>query len=213
MKKQLLVMVAAIFMATMVNAQGTELDTRDNLKFGVKVGANYSNVWDEEGEDFRADGKFGFVTGMWLGIPISEYLGFQPGIQFSQKGFKATGVLLGETYDMIRTTNHIDIPLLITVKPIEYVSLAIGPQYSYLIKQINTFENTTTSIAQEIEFENDNIRRNILGITGGLDINLDHIVLSGRVGWDLVNNNGDGTSTTPRYKNAWTQLTIGYRIF
>jgi hypothetical protein len=213
MKKQLLVLVTAIFMATMLNAQDLTLDTRSNIKFGVKAGLNYSNVWDEYGEEFRADGKFGLVGGIWLGIPISEYLGFQPGIQFSQKGFKATGMLLGESYDMIRTTNHIDIPLLITVKPIEYISIGFGPQYSYLIQQKDEFVNTTTSIAQMTEFENDNIRKNILGLTGGFDINLDHLVFSGRIGYDLANNNGDGTSTTPRYKNAWSQITIGYRLF
>jgi hypothetical protein len=33
-----------------------------------------------------------------------------------------------------------------------------------------------------------------------------------RGSWDLKNNNGDGTSTTPRYKNVWYQATVGYRF-
>jgi len=38
------------------------------------------------------------------------------------------------------------------------------------------------------------------------------LVLSGRVAWDLYDNNGDGTSTTPRYKNVVGQITLGYRF-
>jgi len=33
------------------------------------------------------------------------------------------------------------------------------------------------------------------------------------VGWDLMKNNGDGTKTTPRYKNVWAQVSVGFRIF
>jgi len=28
----------------------------------------------------------------------------------------------------------------------------------------------------------------------------------------LQNNNGDGTSNNPRYKNEWTQLSVGFRF-
>jgi hypothetical protein len=44
-------------------------------------------------------------------------------------------------------------------------------------------------------------------------VNLDHTVIGARAGWDLSNNNGNGTSSTPRYKNAWVQATVGYRFF
>jgi len=45
-----------------------------------------------------------------------------------------------------------------------------------------------------------------------MDINLNNIVIGARAGWDLFNNNGDGTSTTPRYKNVWAQATVGIRL-
>jgi len=88
-----------------------------------------------------------------------------------------------------------------------------GPQYSYLLKQTDVFTNGSTSIAQEKEFENDNVRKNTLCFAGGMDINLKHIVLGVRAAWDVQNNNGDGSSTTPRYKNAWYQFTFGYRFY
>ena len=50
----------------------------------------------------------------------------------------------------------------------------------------------------------------MLGAVGGFDINVSHFVISGRAGWDLISNEGDGTSSDPNYKNHWFQLTVGY---
>jgi hypothetical protein len=193
-------------------AQDSDADMRTKLSFGIKAGANYSNVYDSKGEEFDADAKLGAVGGIFLTIPIGEYIGVQPEILFSQKGFKATGRILGGGYDVTRTTSYIDVPLLFLVKPVSFLTLAAGPQYSYLIEQKDEFANAVTTIEQEQEFENDNIRQNTLGFIGGVDINLGKIVIGARVAWDLQENNGDGTSTTPRYKNVWFQGTLGYRF-
>ncbi len=212
MKKVILMIVAAVFIINYSSAQQNNTDFRDKIQFGLKVGANYSNVYDSKGDEFNADSKFGLATGAFLAIPITKYIGIQPEILYSQKGFKATGVILGRTYDFTRTTNYIDVPLLLSVKPSELVTLLAGPQFSYLLKQKDVFSNSSTTIDQQQEFENDNIRRNILCFLGGIDFNLNNIVLGARVGWDISNNNGDGTSTTPRYKNVWYQATLGLRF-
>lgn len=185
---------------------------RESVEFGVKLGTNYSNVYDTEGEGFKAAPKFGLATGIFLSIPIGRYLGIQPEVLFSQKGFKAEGNLLNTTYILTRTTNYIDVPLLISIKPFESISILAGPQYSYLLSQNNKFENAQTSIEQEEEFDNENLRKNTFCFTGGLDFNVDPLIISGRAGWDLFKNNGDGTTTTPRYKNVWYQVTLGYRF-
>lgn len=210
MKKILLLLIACSFIQLNVQAQDSLSDNRGKLKLGLKLGGNYSNVYDTEGNSFDSDPKFGVVLGGFASIPLGKTLGLQPEILFSQKGFKATGILLGSTYDLTRTTNYLDIPLLVSIKPTTNISLLIGPEYSYLLKVKNEFKNGSTTILQEQEFDNDNIRKNTLGFIVGADINIDQLVISGRLGWDLINNNGDGTSTTPRYKNAWYQFTLGY---
>jgi len=189
------------------------IDYRERFMVGLKVGANYSNVYDTKGEAFTTDPKFGLATGVFFAIPINKYVGLQPEVLFSQKGFKATGRFLSSTYTLTRTTNYIDIPLLLAVKASSFVTVVAGPQYSYLISQKNEFANATTTIEQEREFDNDNIRKNMFCITGGVDITLKHIVIGARVGWDMQENRGDGTATTPRYKNSWFQATIGYRFY
>jgi len=190
-----------------------ESDSRTKLAFGLKVGTNFSNVYDSEGEEFDADPRLGFVGAAFIAIPIGAFLGVQPEIAYSQRGFQGSGVILGGHYDISRTSNYLDIPVFFVLKPIETVSIMAGPQFSYLISQKDVFSNGVTTIEQELAFENDNIRKNTLCFVTGLDINVNHFVISGRAGWDLFKNNGDGTSTTPRYKNVWGQLTIGYRIF
>jgi hypothetical protein len=219
MKNKILLMLMAVAMVVTSFAQGTGgeqqsgTDYRDMLQLGVKAGANLSNVYDSQGEDFQPNSIFGLATGVFVAIPVNKLLGFQPEILISQKGFHATGSILGSSYEFTRTTTYIDIPLLVSVKPNKYLNLLAGPQYSYLVKQKDVFDNAFITIEQEEEFDNDNIRRNTLGLLGGLDIDLGHIVFGARVGWDLQNNNGDGTSTTPRYKNVWYQATLGYRLF
>jgi len=210
MKNKLFMIAAIAFMASNVCAQSNETDLREELKFGVKVGANYSNVYDEQGDNFNADPKFGLATGVFLAIPIGKYLGIQPELLFSQKGFKATGTFLGSNYDFTRTTNYLDIPLLIAFKPVPSLTILAGPQYSYLMKQNDKFSGSGLSYTQEDEFKNDDIRKNTLCFLGGVDINLNRFVIGARVGWDITKNNGDGSSTTPRYKNVWYQATLGY---
>jgi hypothetical protein len=187
-------------------------DTRTKLSVGVKAGINSSNVYDSQGEEFEADSKVGFVGGVFVAIPIGKFLGLQPEVLFSQRGFRGRGVLLGSNYDLTRTTNYLDIPLLVALKPASQITILGGPQFSYLMKQRDVFKNSTASVDQEQEFKNDNIRKNTLSLLGGIDVNLQPVVLSGRVGWDIQNNNGDGSSSTPRYKNVWLQATLGFRL-
>lgn len=193
-------------------AQNTPAESRKSVNFGIKAGINFSNVYDSKGEQFNANGKIGAAAGIFVSIPIGKFLGFQPEILFSQKGFKATGSILGSGYSFTRTTNYLDIPLFLAIKPTSVLTLLVGPQYSYLMKQDDVFKNSITSVDQQRVFNNDNIRKNTLCFVGGADVNLMKLVLSARAGWDIQNNNGDGTSSTPRYKNVWYQATIGYRF-
>ena len=188
-------------------------DAKHSLVFGLKAGANRSNVYDEEGKDFVAGAKTGFAGGAFLSIPIGGFLGVQPEVLISQKGFKSSGTIDSSSYNLQRTSTFLDIPLQIQLKPFRFLSILGGIQYSYLLNQQDQISFGPNSIEQNKEFKNDNIRRNIFGAVGGFDINISHLVLSGRAGWDLSANRGDGSSYTPRYKNFWVQGTVGIRIY
>jgi hypothetical protein len=208
MKKLILVTAMFAIMAGKTYAQ----QTRDEFSFGLKIGSNYSNVYDSQGSQFVADGKYGLAAGAFLSLPLGKFIGIQPEVIYSEKGFKATGTFLSSNYSVTRTTTYIDVPLLLAVKPVSFLTILAGPQYSFLIKQDNNFSSSLATVDQQKIFDNDNIRKNVLGLTGGVDINLSNFVIGARAGWDVQNNNGDGTSTTPRYKNVWYQATLGFRF-
>ncbi len=212
MKKTHFIIVIIYLIGIYAYGQDNSSDSRESMQLGIKIGANYSNVYDEKGDEFYADPKFGFVAGVFLSIPIGKYLGFQPEVLFSQKGYKSTGSLLGLDYGYTRTTNYLDIPLLVQLKPTDFITLLAGPQFSYLMKQKDVFDSDILNSTQEQEFENDNIRKNVLCFLGGVDFNLDPLILGLRAGWDIQDNNGDGTTTTPRYKNVWYQVTFGFQF-
>lgn len=207
-----IVVLFILFFSVAVKAQNSNTSLNEKVTVGLKVGLNYANVWDEQGQDFRADPKIGLAGGLFLGIPLGKFVGFQPEFLISQKGFKGSGTLLGAGYSMTRTTTYFDVPLQVQIKPVKFVTLLIGPQYSYLLNQKDVYTLGPNSYEQQQEFKRDNIRKNVLGFIIGADVNIDHLVISARISWDFQTNNGDGSSSTPRYKNQWAQFTVGYRI-
>jgi len=213
MKNLLFVLIANVLINTFIIGQDSGDQSKGSFNFGIKAGANLSNVYDEEGEEFEADHKLGFAGGIFLTIPINSVLGIQPEVLYSQKGFKGEGSLLGSQYSFTRTTDFIDIPLYVTLSPISSFSILVGPQFSYLLRRTDVFNSVLGTSEQIEEFENDNIRKNILAGVVGIDFNLTRLVFGIRTGWDFLTNKGDGTSQTPRYKNAWAQATIGFRFY
>lgn len=207
MNKTILIIISVTLISSCLYAQNDS-----KISLGVKAGANFANVYDSEGEEFDSDGKLGLAAGVFVAIPIGQFFGIQPELLFSQKGYTSSGSILGFDYDLTRTTNYIDVPLLFALKPSNFVTVLLGPQYSYLLKQTDVFNNPISNVVVEQEFENENVRKNIFGFITGLDINIDDFVVGARVSWDLLNNNGDGTSNTPRYKNVMGQITLGYRF-
>jgi hypothetical protein len=204
--------VFLLFVSSYLLAQESSLDNREKFKFGLKAGGNYSNVYNSKTDAFRADPKFGLAGGVFLILPIGKYFGIQPEVLISQKGFQGEGTILGSQYNFKRTSTYIDIPLQLALKPSEFITLIAGPQYSYLVKQKDVFTNTSFSYEQEQIFKNEDIRKNILGFVVGINLNLRGVILGSRLGWDIIENHGDGSYNTPQYKNTWFQVTLGLTL-
>lgn len=208
--KRVILIITTLVATTGIYAQSE--DYRERFTIGLRAGANLSNVYDSDGEEFDADAKLGFAGGAFIGIPISQQIGIQAEVLVSQKGFVANGQVLGSQYSLTRTTTFLDIPLMLAIKPAEAFTIFVGPQFSYLMNRKDKFESALVNTEQETEFENENFRKNILGAVVGFDINVQQIVIGMRAGLDLQTNNGDGDSSTPRYKNTWVQATVGFRF-
>jgi hypothetical protein len=212
MKTPILILVFAIVFISPGKAQADKSDMRNTFRFGFKGGANYSNVYDMQGQTFQSNPKLGYVIGTFLSIPINKYFGIQPEMLVSQKGFKSSGILVGGNYGLTRTTNYIDFPLLLAIKPSSLLTFLAGPEYSFLFRQTDVYSTGTSATIQDQYFSNENVRKNTLGILGGIDFNVQHFVIGFRAGWDFRNNRDDGLSTDLRYRNVWYQATFAVRF-
>ncbi len=210
--KVLPLIIVALCISSFSQGQILNEEFREKLSIGLKAGVNISNVYDSHGEDFEADPKAGAAAGVFMQIPVGAYLGFHPEVLFSQKGFYASGSFIGHHYSFTRTTNHIDVPLLIAFKPAGFLTILGGPNYSFMFSQRDNFNTPLLDLEQEQEFDDVNLRRNTLGFIGGLDFNMMNFVLGTRVAWDFQSNHGDGSSSIPRYRNTWFQFSLGFRF-
>jgi len=179
-------------------------------RIGFKGGLSIATIIKTNDNNFSSDPLYGFNGGGVIQLPLGRVIALQPEVLFSQKGYRASGTSLTGDYDYRRYLNFLDIPLLLRINASKDLGIVIGPQYSYLLSTHTTFKSGATSYEQTVNNENNNITRNILGGVIGLDINLnDNVFIYGRYTIDFKNNNGDGTSSTPAYKNQVFQFGLG----
>lgn len=218
MKKNILVLAALLLSGAYANAQQTVTpsaanDNRDQFGFGIKGGVNFANVYDEEGEDFVADGRTGWFAGAFVSVPLGTLFGIQPEVMYSTKGFKARGNVLGLPYSFERETAYLDIPLQLQIKPAKCLTLLVGPQFSYLLETKDRFNDGLITNVQQQEINGDNYKKNTLGIVGGVEAHYNGFLITARGAFDLTESDRDGNSYTPRYRNYLIQLGVGYTFY
>src|SRR4051812_11913537 len=102
MKNLMIASLIVCLTALEARAQDNPTDFRELMTGGIKAGANYSNVYDAQGDAFQANPKAGFAIGGFLSIPLGRYFGVQPELLYSQRGMQASGKLFGSTYNLSR---------------------------------------------------------------------------------------------------------------
>jgi len=207
----ILLMLVIILFETCLAQDSLDIqsDFRTKCQIGLKAGTNYSKADDINNHKFKTNSKFGFVCGGYISIPINKSIGLQPELQYSQKGFDVTKSIMGKSFQFTRTTSFIDIPLMFAIKLNQFITVAIGPQYSYLIKQKDTFSDSTSNF----DMEHDKSRKSLLCFIDEVDLNMRQFIISLRSGWDLMKNIKNGSETNLQYKNVWYQITFGYTFY
>ncbi len=222
MKLPFYLLLALLFIQTAVIAQSTkeerqqdreDHDVRNKITMGFKLGLNYANGFDWSSAKFVANSFVGLATGTFISIPLSTTIGLQPELLFSQKGFRSDGLLNGQSYSVTRTTNYFDLPLQVAFKPLKGITILVGPQYTYLIRQTDDFKSGPYTTQQALAFEQATVKRNTVSLLVGVDLTLRHLVLSTKAGMDLHQNIGDGPPQTQRYNYLWLQACVGYRFY
>ena len=114
--------------------------------FGVRGGANLSNLSGDLRDEDMFENKVSFHGGVILNFPVVEdFFSIQPELLYSRKGFKSSGVEYTNLFLQQRRRegsvnyNYLDLPVLgrINAGPLYF---EMGPQLSYLLSVNNETE-------------------------------------------------------------------------
>ena len=205
--KKIFILAVALFVTGVANAQSTD----QAIRFGLKAGANFSNIIKDDGNNnFETDYLTGFHAGVTVDIKLLENLAFTPEVLYSTKGYKLTSSF-GE---FTQTTHFIDVPILASIRLGGGLNLVAGPQVSFLLSTNNKFENGfVTAQEQIVEDESDRFKKSLVGGVIGFRYDFNNKVgINGRYALDFQKNNENGSSSTPEFKNQVFQVGLGVKF-
>ena len=116
MKKAILITMVFTFAALTFYAQ-------TGVGVGIKAGANFAN---QNVKDISTKTITNYHVGAYLNLNLSEKFGIRPEVLYSAQGSKWE--------DAKVDFNYVAIPVMLRVKPVEVLSLEVGPQFSFLTK-------------------------------------------------------------------------------
>lgn len=125
MKKVLLSAVAVMAFGFAAQAQSEE------MKFGVKAGANFTNFG---GDVEDTDGATGFYIGGLVDLPVSGNFHVQPEVLYSAEGADEAGI------------DYIRIPVMAKYYLMEGLSLQAGPEIAFKVSADDEIDELTKSM-------------------------------------------------------------------
>ena len=182
--KKIFILAIALFVTGVANAQSTD----QPIRFGIKAGANFSNIIKDDGNnDFKTDYLTGFHAGVTVDIKLLENLAFTPEVVYSTKGYKLTS----NVGEFTQTTHFIEVPILASIRLAGGLNLVAGPQVSFLLSTNNKFENGFGSVQQQtVEDESDRFKKSLVGGVIGFRYDFNNrLGINGRYALDFQKNN------------------------
>lgn len=202
--------------------------THAQVSYGIRAGANFSK-W--QGDDLQivedlvdktngylvTKGMTGFHAGGYVHIPISETFSFEPGLEYSKKGYSIKGDLKIDALKFLAVNagaqvqqHYIDIPLVLDANLYKGLHVYAGPQVSYLVRStlnakvgvlgISLF-NKGFGITERFNKVN-------LGLTGGIGYQFNNGI-NLRAGYDYGLSKLDKNNNYNAY-NRVVQVSVGF---
>ena len=182
--KKIVVLVVTVLISAGSFSQG--------IDFGLKAGVNFSNISGETG----FSNKTGFVAGIFAGAKLSDKIGLQADLLYSQQGAEFE---FG-SFDL----NYVNVPIVLKYYFSDSFHVHGGPQFGVLID-----DETQTVIGETINDIGTN-EFDISGVVGlGVDLPLG-IRLDGRYNFGLADVPNEKDSAYDSGKNRVITLSLGY---
>lgn len=137
MRKLIFAVSVSLLCIIQVNAQADS--TRPSL--GIKGGVNISTIAGDDVGDL--DSRTSFNFGIFMEIPLSERLSFQPELLYSGQGYTIQSNNQNNIFDTGENVEYqlgyIQVPLMVKFYLVEGLSIEAGPQIGFkLSEKINT---------------------------------------------------------------------------
>jgi hypothetical protein len=180
--KKLIFLVATSFFTMSMFSQ--ELD------LGVKAGANFANLIDVT-DVTDSSSKTGFHAGVFVGLKMSDKIGIQADLLYSQQGAKFDGSEFDLTY--------VNVPVVLKYYLVQGLNIQAGPQFGFVV------DDKFKSVIGDIETSANAESFDLTGVVGlGYDLPMG-LRLDGRYNFGLTDVVKDGKG-----KNSVISLAIGY---
>lgn len=170
--------------------------------FGVKAGANLNKI---DGESFNQEFQFGYMAGAFMQIYVNHQWGLQPELNFNQTNYRTasnfSAVVPDGVNDVKGKLNWLTIPVLLSYRPVPFLSLLAGPQFGILVNQDEHLINNAGDAFKKGDFS----------VVGGAQLNLGPVMAGARYVVGLSNLN-DVTNQSTWRDEGW-QVYAGIRIF
>ncbi|MFT3945978.1 MAG: porin family protein [Agriterribacter sp.] len=197
MKRILLSSVAitlALFSVTSLSAQG--------IKLALHAGANMGKI---DGKSFKDEYKLGYHLAVAPEIMFSSKWGIQPEVMFSQTNTSSST----EFEDIYKISsdelkdvklNYLSVPLLLSFRPVSFLTFQAGPQFSILMNKQKKFLENGRDAFTDGDFS----------MLAGAQINILRLRVYGRYGVGLTNIND--IDNQDKWKSQTIQLGVGLAL-
>jgi Outer membrane protein beta-barrel domain len=195
-------MGAFAFSLLLLTATTVRTYAQSSLELGVKGGGDYMKIG---GRSF--DGKHypGFQAGAYGQLNFTSKWSLQPELYFSQTIGKTSdefnGIYGGPSGQQV-TLDYVDLPILLSFKPIPELSLLLGPQVGYAFSQ-------TTNLLPPTTGATDAFKKVDFSIVFGGQLNLGKVAFGLRYQAGL---NNISFRTTDTWRQFGAQFYVAYQL-
>lgn len=209
--------VGLIIGFTLVNlvAQATFSQTGNKFKFGIKGGANFSNISTDNASNNKVN--TGFNLGLFAKVPITKSFAIQPEIYFTTKGSEHTyqNIFVNGTanYEL----NYIEVPVLMVFNLSNNFNFQFGPYFSYLVDAKVKNVSDVNFFNFEDNIDSKDINNFDTGLVAGLGVDIKSFGLGVRYYYGFVTVGKENNNSGTNYvfldgKNSVINLYISYSI-
>ncbi len=193
--KKLFFAAACLLAGTFANAQ--------SFHFGLKAGPNLGKI---SGQSFKEGFEWGYQAGAWATLDLSDKIGIQPEVIFSQTNTKTVSSAYAQIGNILKPDfkahlNYLSLPILLNINTSDLVTFQLGPQFS-----INTSKGSDIVQEGKNAFKGGDV-----AAVGGIQLNLSKFRIYGRYVIGITKINDITNQESWRSQNL--QFGLGYKLF